>query len=163
MENVFPKRLDVWGLSCDHNGFQFPKKCLNVYCSPCLPRFWAFTFLSLYSSLLWLTHSLPWFHQSVRCSYNHPTPTSIMLYGFEEREFHCILEMTNVKVLKKYLFEGNWVSLFYATLKIAFSLGQLASVVSQWKITFSNATLQYLFLSAYMFRWSEYQLHDHLG
>ena len=83
-----------------------------------------------------------------------------MLYGFDEREFHCILDMTNLKVLKKYLFKGNQVSLFYATFiylfifnatfKIAFSQGQFASVVSQWKITFSNATLQYL--SAYMFR-----------
>ena len=56
-----------------------------------------------------------------------------MLYGFDEREFHCILHMTNLKVLKKYLFEGNQVSLFYATFiylfifnatfKIAFSQG----------------------------------------
>ena len=73
-----------------------------------------------------------------------------MLYGFDDREFHCILDVTNLKVLRKYLFEGNQVSLFYGTLKIAFSQGQLASVISQWKITFSSATLQYL--SACMFR-----------
>lgn len=56
-----------------------------------------------------------------------------MLYGFDDREFHCI-QMHQLKVLRSTCLNATAFCLCY--FKIAFSQGQLASVISQWKITF---------------------------
>lgn len=92
---------------------------------------------------------------------NHPTLHIHNASWSRWMKFHHILDLNQPIGLQ----EGNQVSLSCATFKIAFLQSQLAHMVSQWKWLSPKPFYSILtfFLGADMCRWSECQLHGHLG